>query len=193
MQPHPHHRPSHAPRVALLVAVVLCGLSAGFFHAYESSVTPGLAGVDDTTYVLTFQSINEAIRNPGFGIVFFGSVPAIAMAVAVNWRATRGVPRALIAAALPLYLSGMLITVAGNVGLNNDLAEVTPVTPAAATEARDDFEDDWNRLNLLRALAFGASFAALAAASLSLGADPTTTTDPDHARRVPAMDKTASS
>lgn len=193
MQPDQRRRPSPAARVALLVALVLCGLSAGFFYTYESSVTPGLAGVDDTTYVLTFQSINEAVRNPGFGIVFFGSVPAIAMAVAVSWRATQGVPRALMAAALPLYVAGMAVTVTGNVGLNDDLAEVTPVTPAAAAEARDDFEDDWNRLNLLRALAFGASFAALAAASLSLGADPATTTDPDHARRVLTMDKTASS
>lgn len=153
------------PRMALLVATVLAGLSAGFFFTYEASVTLGLADVSDVAYVETFQAINETIRNPAFGIVFFGSIPAIALAIAANWRTATQIPRMLMASALPLYLVGLMITGTGNVPLNDDLADVETITPAFAADARADFEDDWNQLNLLRGFAVGGSFIALATAS----------------------------
>jgi len=154
------------PRLVLVLATVLAGLSAGFFFTYEASVTLGLADVGDEAYVETFQAINETIRNPGFGIVFFGSIPAIALAIALNWRSIPAMARAFMTAALPLYLAGVVITATGNVPLNNDLADIAlagveDMAPAIAAEARADFEDDWNRLNLLRTITFGASFAAL--------------------------------
>lgn len=152
-------------RLALLLATLLCGLSAGFFFTYEASVTLALADVSDVAYVETFQAINETVRNPAFGIVFFGSIPAIALAIALNWNITAPVPRTLMAAALPLYLAGLMITGTGNVPLNNDLADIEITSPADAAEARADFEEDWNELNLLRSLAIGASFATLATAS----------------------------
>ena len=63
-------------RVIAIITTVLVGLSAGFFVAYEVSVTVGLAEVDDVTYVHTFQAINATIRNVGFATIFFGSIPA---------------------------------------------------------------------------------------------------------------------
>lgn len=152
------------PRIALLVAVVLAGLSAGFFYTYEASVTPGLARVDDTTYVATFQAINEAIRNPAFGIIFFGPVPAIATALLVHWNHGHA-RRWLIGAALVLYLALIAITGTGNVPLNHQLAEHATVTPATAAEARVDFEGDWNRLNLIRTISVAASFLLLTVAA----------------------------
>lgn len=157
-------------RLALVVATFLVGLSAGFFFTYEASVTLGLAEVGDDAYVETFQAINRTVRNPAFGLVFFGSIPTLAIALALNWRTTGGLQRMLLAAALPLYLVGLLITAAGNVPLNDDLAEYGDVTSAVAAQARADFEDDWNRLNLMRTLAIGASFATLAGASVLIPA-----------------------
>lgn len=156
------------PRWALLVAATLAGLSAGFFFTYEASVTLALADVSDTTYVETFQAINETVRNPAFGLVFFGSIPAIALAIAVNWRTAGRLPRVAMASALVLYLVGLMITGTGNVPLNETLAAVDVTSPAVAGSARADFEDDWNRLNLLRAVAIGASFIALVSASLQV-------------------------
>lgn len=153
-----------ARRVTSVLAVVLVGLSAGFFFAYEASVTLGLADVDDVTYVHTFQSINETVSNVWFGVVFFGSIPAIGAALAANWRAGR-ISRTLLAAAFGLYIVGVAITGAGNVPLNDDLADAGVVTVDTAPAARQAFEEDWNRLNLTRTLVFIASFAALAAAS----------------------------
>ena len=158
-----------APRIALMIATCLVGLSAGFFFTYEASVTLALSEVGDVAYVETFQAINETVRNPAFGVVFFGSIPAIATAIVLGWRTAGRIPRVLLVAALPLYLVGLLVTGTGNVPLNDDLAEYDDITPAVAARARADFEDDWNRLNLIRTLAIGTSFAMLVGAS---GLDP---------------------
>lgn len=156
-----------ARRLVLLAAVVLTGLSAGFFYTFEASVTPGLELVDDNTYVATFQALNEAIRNPAFAIVFFGTIPTVIGALVLHWRRDP-VRRLLIAAALALYLGAVAVTATGNVPLNEDLADVgalDPLDAASAAEARQNFEADWNQLNLIRAAAIIAGFAALVAAA----------------------------
>jgi uncharacterized membrane protein len=157
-------------RLALAIATVLVGLSAGFFFTYEASVTLALADVSDVTYVEAFQAVNDTVRNPAFGLVFFGSIPAIAIAIAVNWTSVSTAPRVLLGAALPLYLAGLIVTGTGNVPLNEDLADPGALTPAVAAEARAGFEDSWNQLNLLRALAIGTSFAALVGAGILIPA-----------------------
>ena len=162
--------PGTLGRVTVLVATVLAGLAAGFFFTYEASVTLGLDQVGDVAYVETFQAINETVQNPAFGIVFFGSIPAIALAVAANWKTAPPDARILLAIALPLYLAGLIITGTGNVPLNDDLAAVAIITPESAAAARAAFEDDWNQLNLLRGLAVGASFVSLAIACILLPA-----------------------
>lgn len=162
--------PVSPTRLTLLLATVLTGLSAGFFFTYEASVTLALAEVSDVTYVETVQAINDTVRNPAFGIVFFGSIPAIALALAANWRTVSLIPRILMTAALPLYLAGLLVTGTGNVPLNEDLAVVNITSPAVATEARSSFEDEWNDLNLIRSLAIAGSFISLVAAGLLIPA-----------------------
>ncbi len=154
------------PLLALAAATVLAGLSAGFFFAYEASVTLGLAEVDDVTYVETFQAINNTIRNPACGLVFLGSLPAIALAAAANWRTSSPVVRGVLATAMLMYLAGVMITFSGNVPLNNELGELTTVSPQTAAVARAGFENDWNRLDLIRSITFAASFALLTAASI---------------------------
>ena len=91
------------------------------------------------------------------------SVPDLA-AVLANWSTNRSM-RTLTGIALALYLTGVAITGIGNVPLNDELATVTELTPQSAGTARQAFEADWNRLNLVRTLAIGASFAALAVAA----------------------------
>ncbi len=152
-------------RLVLLIALLLTGLSAGFFFTYEASVTRGLAIVDDVSYVQTFQAINATIRNPAFAVVFFGPIVMIAAAITANWKTSSQAARFLLVSGFGLYLTCVLITFSGNVPLNNELAELTVVTPESAREARLVFEQQWNRLDLWRSLAAGASFVALAVAS----------------------------
>lgn len=155
-----------AARVSLILATVLTGLSAGFFFTYQASVTLGLAEVDHRTYVATFQAINDTVRNPAFFIVFAGPLPALVVALALNRRAS-GVTRALIGAALALYVVGMTVTFAGNVPLNEQLADYTDL--ADATIARAGFENDWNRFNLIRTIAVMVGFASLVVGVIILG------------------------
>lgn len=153
-------------RVVVAIATLLVGLSAGFFFTYEASVTLALGDVRDVTYVETFQAVNETVRNPAFGIVFFGAIPAMLIAIVVNWADASTRRRALLIAALASYLVGVVITGTGNVPLNDQLATATTLTSEMAAEARREFEADWNRLNLLRSLAVGVSFMALIAAGM---------------------------
>lgn len=157
------HRSNVASSVHV-AAVVLAGLSAGFFFAYEASVIRGLAEVDDLTYVRTFQAINDTIRNPMFGIVFFGSFPALLLANVLRRGTAWSAKRMLLAVAPALYFVGMAITFGGNVVLNDELGDVEASTAAIAAEARGEFEDDWNRLDAYRSIAFLGAFGAAAAA-----------------------------
>lgn len=166
----------NAPRIPLLVATILTGLSAGIFYTFEASITLALAEVDDEIYVAAFQAINDTIRNPAFGIVFFGSIPAIGIALVMNWRSSPRI-RWLIGAGLALYLVCFAVTAAGNVPLNNRLAEYASIDASSAAQARLEFESEWNRLNLIRTLAVTASFASLVVAC---AVAPTTAWPSDH-------------
>ena len=165
-----HQQHQEAGRITLILATVLTGLSAGFFYTYEASVTLGLAEVGDLAYVETFQAINATIRNPAFGPIFFGPMPALAVAAMANWRTSSSTTRGLLLGALGFYVATVLITMSGNVPLNNELAEVTELTPVAASAARAAFESDWNRLNLIRTITVTVGFVLVALVPVSTSA-----------------------
>ncbi len=154
-----------AQRITLALATILVGLAAGFFFAYEISVTVGLARVSDESYVEVFQAVNATIKNLPFAIVFFGSIPALVLATVLHRTADR-TTITLLVSSLVLLLAGIVITGTQNVPLNNDLAAVVPTSPEVLAQARATFEGDWNRFNLLRTLTSGLSFALLVLAGL---------------------------
>jgi uncharacterized membrane protein len=156
---------SVAARIVLVAAAVAAGLYAGLFWAWQVTVVPGLTKVDDATYVTTFQSLNERIENPWFLSVFLGAPVLIAAALAMYRRSARPVVM-LLSAALALNVLTFVITMAGNVPLNNELADYENITPEIAATARSDFEDTWNWLNLARTLTSIASLVCLTAAMI---------------------------
>jgi uncharacterized membrane protein len=160
---------------AVGVAVVLSGLFAGFFLTYTMSVQLGLAQVDDLTYVRTFQAINATIRNATFAIVFFGCVPSLAVALVSHRGSERRTVRLLVAG-LVLCLATVAVTFLFNVPLNDELATYQDLTVERAARARADFEQVWNRWNLVRTVLAVAGFAAVTLAA--------TTRRPVRARRT---------
>jgi uncharacterized membrane protein len=155
------------PSATATAATVLVGLSAGFFYAYADSVTRGLARTDDATYVQTFQMINEEVRTPLFMLVFAGPALALALAAIVAWR--QRLPAALMLLAFLLYTGGVVVvTMTGNVPLNERLASLTGLDVAALADARADFEAPWNTLNLIRTVAAVAALGCAAAGSALL-------------------------
>lgn len=153
-------RPLAAGTVSTVLAVILLGLSAGFFVTYTISVTRGLAEVGDAAYVESFQAINDRVRTASFATFFFGAAP-VALVAAVQ---RHGLARWLLGGAAAVCAIGVVgVTFTGNVPLNETLA--TQTDPAAWSAAREAFEQRWNDLNLVRA---GSGLGAFVLATLAL-------------------------
>jgi uncharacterized membrane protein len=139
--------------ITLLSAILLTGLSAGLFFAWSVSVIPGTRKVADMTYLETMQSINRAILNPAFFLIFFGSLIVLAAASFQQYWNER--PYWLILAATLTYLIGTLgVTAFGNVPLNDslDVLQLQDLTPKQIVDFRKRYEGPWNRLHLVRTI-----------------------------------------
>lgn len=151
-------------RTPFLVAAILStGLQAGTYYTWASGVMPGLGRADDRTFVVAMQQVDEAIVNPVFLATFLGAPVAAGVAVAV----TEGAGRGWAIAGLVASVATVVVTVAGNVPLNNALAAAGDLMGAAdLASARESFEGPWVRWNLLRAVTSVGALAALATAAL---------------------------
>jgi len=145
--------------LSLLAATVATGLSAGLFFGFACAVMPGLARTGDRAFTETMRHINVAIVNPVFLAVFAGSPLLIALATLAH-LGQAGLP--WVAAALVLYLAGVVITGRVNIPLNNELAAGgDPGRPPGPGAVRARFEARWVRWHLVRTVALTASFACL--------------------------------
>jgi uncharacterized membrane protein len=159
----------------LVLAVVTTGLYAGFYLIFLTGIMPALARLSDEQFVAAMRRINEKVPRATFLLVFFGSVgfPAAALFVPVDGRTAT--ERWLVVAALVCAVAGHLVTVAGNVPLNNALAASetsgtsrTPVASAPSVsdrEVRAAFETKWNAFHAVRTLFALAAFVLLVCAA----------------------------
>ncbi|MCB0588535.1 MAG: DUF1772 domain-containing protein [Phaeodactylibacter sp.] len=147
--------------ITLFSTVLLTGLSAGFFYAWAVSVIPGTRQVSGQVYLETMQSINRAILNPAFYLIFFGSLLMLAVSAILQYRSGAGAAFWLFFAAGLTYLIGAFgITAFGNVPLN-DALEVIPLdglSPDQLAKTRRQYETRWNRLHMIRTVFAVVSF-----------------------------------
>jgi len=140
--------------ISLNTSLILTGLSAGLFYAWSVSVIPGTQKIDDLSYLHTMQSINRAILNPAFFIVFFGSLIALVCSTYFTYNvSTKGFWFLLIAAVT--YLIGTVgVTGLGNVPLNNGLEalKISELSSKEVAEFRKHYESQWNKLHTYRML-----------------------------------------
>lgn len=156
-----------AATIVLVLAILATGLAAGFFYAYDVSVTRGLAIVDDRTYVETMQAINATVRNGPFGLSFFGAPLLACVALLLRLGRPRSPSTWLVAAGFVLYAVGVFaVTFAFNVPLNDELAGYTNLDAVGLAAVRAAYEPDWNAWNHVRTGASLASLAALVGALL---------------------------
>jgi uncharacterized membrane protein len=138
--------------IVLLGAVVLTGLSAGLFYAWTVSVIPGTKMVKDVTYLETMQSINKAILNPAFFLIFFGSIVLLSIASIYEFN-TNKLAFGFILGSSITYLVGTIgVTGLGNVPLNDQLEilKIVEMGSEKIIEFRKYYESNWNRLHLFR-------------------------------------------
>jgi uncharacterized membrane protein len=149
--------------LVLVAAALACGLQAGTYYTWASGVMPGLARVDDRTFVHAMQEMNVAIVNPVFLATFLGA-PVLALAAVLP---ADGDARPWVLAGAGLALATVVITAVGNIPLNNALAAAGPVdTIADVAAVRAAFESRWVQLNAARALTSTASLGCLTWAAL---------------------------
>lgn len=144
----------------LIGSVVLTGLSAGLFYAWSVSVIPGTQKVTDPTYLETMQSINQAILNPGFFIVFFGSLLFLSIS-SIYELYNNNLTLWLFLIVCIIYLIGTIaVTGRGNVLLNDQLEalDLVNLDIIKMGEFRNFYQSNWNRLHLFRTVCAVLSF-----------------------------------
>ncbi len=139
----------------LILATLLCSLTAGFVFAFASVVMPGIGKLDDKEFIRAFQVIDGVIQagQPVFGVVWIGSMAALLTSAVMAVMLLGGVERVVVVAAALVYVLGVqLPTFKINVPLNNKLQtlEVDAMDEASLKAARDDFENRWVRWNTIR-------------------------------------------
>lgn len=153
----------HLRSPVLLASALACGLQAGTYFTWATGVMPGLARVDDRTFVHAMQEMNIAIVNPVFVATFLGA-PALAL---VAIASSDGSARRWVIAGAALAVATVVITAAGNIPLNDTLDAAGPVDTIGDLGAvRDAFESSWVRLNIARTLTSTASLGCLVWAAL---------------------------
>jgi uncharacterized membrane protein len=158
----------------LWLSVLTIGLAAGLFFGFSVLVMPGLAQVDDHSFVFAMQDINSVANSSGgFALAFFGAFVFPAVAAIVFWRMSRKVTARWIIIALVFYVIGLIITMAGNIPLNDAIAafgDPDKITDFAG--ARHAFnESSWSMLNLLRTIACSLGLLAMVGAAVQHGRD----------------------
>lgn len=134
------------------MSIIFTGLSAGLFYAWQVSVIPGTRHTGDYNYLETMQSINRAILNPAFFLIFFGALITLSIASIYEFHTSKLVFGLMVSASI-IYLVGTFgVTALGNVPLNNelDVLELSELAPQKLREFRKYYETNWNRLHLIR-------------------------------------------
>ena len=154
---------SRAAAPLLYLATLTVGLMAGFFFAFAILVMPSLAKVDDKSFVVSMQKINDGVQTGAFAFAFFGAFIFTGAAAILHHRmGARKAARWIFGATL-LYFVSLALTVGGNIPLNDKLAAAgDPAVIADFAAARAAFDEGtWNALNAARTIACMLSLLAL--------------------------------
>src|SRR6056297_2881697 len=150
----------------LFSAILLTGLSAGLFFAWQVSVIPGTKRVQDSVYIETMQKINRAIINPPFMLIFLGPLVVQIISFVLHWDSS--ITHWLILGAIILYGIGtVIVTGLGNVPLNDklDVLSLKDLTEIQMASERQQYESKWNRLHTVRTVFAVLSFMLLITAA----------------------------
>jgi len=149
--------------IAIIVLVLLTGLSAGLCFTWSNAITQGIGRLDDFSYLNAFQQMNRSIINPLFIIVFFGPF-FLGLLNIYFFKNETGPIIWLLIISIAFYFCGvLLVTMFGNVPLN-DLLDKSDLSKASVEDLkllRNQFEVKWNRLHFIRTISSTISFTLL--------------------------------
>ena len=141
--------------LVLILATLLCALTAGLVFAFASVVMPGIGKLGDREFIRSFQVIDGVIQagQPVFGLVWMGSVVALLLSAVMGGLHLDGMERAFVIVSALVYVLGVQVpTFRINVPLNNTLQrlDVDAMDKDALASARRAFENRWVRWNSIR-------------------------------------------
>ena len=145
---------------SLVLAILFTGISAGLCFTWSNAVSPGIGKLNNLGFLQSFQQMNRTIINPAFIVVFFGPF-LINLLNLYLFKSTSNTLVWLLAVATIIYFIGVvLITILGNVPLNEmlDKTDLSTANMDQLKSLRGHFEVKWNRLHLIRTLASTISF-----------------------------------
>ena len=136
----------------LVLAILFTGLSAGLCFTWTNAVTPGIGRLNDLGYLQSFQQMNRTILNPVFFIVFFGPFFLNLVNIYLFNSSSNTMVLLLITAATFYFFGVILITIFGNVPLNDmlDKVDLSSANINELRQLREKFEVKWNRLHSIR-------------------------------------------
>lgn len=154
--------------IALVLAAGLgSGLVAGVFFAFSTFVMKALARIPAAQGMAAMQSINIAVINPWFMVVFMGAAVICTLVVVyalLQWgEAGTGY---MFGGGLVYLIGTFLVTMVFNVPLNNALASVDP-TGESGARLWAEYVSSWTVWNHVRTTAALLAEALLVLALLS--------------------------
>lgn len=145
----------------LVLSLILNGLYAGFLLTFLIAIMPGLAELTDEQFTAAMRRFNEKVPGPLFLVLFLGVVALPAAALLAGLGEHNAMEGLAIAGAFVCAVAGHLVTIAGNIPLNNALAKSEGGDDSAARKA---FESRWNTFHRVRTVLTLAACALLASA-----------------------------
>lgn len=144
---------SSVTTVTAILALIGSGIVGGVFFAFSSFVMKALARMPAPEGIAAMQSINVVVINPSFLGAFMGTaLLSVAVVVLVSQAGSHSSAMFLIGGAT-FYLAGtFLVTIFGNVPMNDQLAAVSAADPGAV-ELWNHYLDRWTMWNHLRTAA----------------------------------------
>jgi uncharacterized membrane protein len=136
-----------------VLALLGSALIGGVFFAFSSFVMKALARVPSSEGIAVMQSINVVVINPSFIGAFMGTaLLSIAVIVLVLMNGIHPVTMFFIGGSVFYFVGTFLVTMFGNVPLNNQLAAASVTDPDAAVLWMH-YLDRWTMWNHVRTAA----------------------------------------
>jgi uncharacterized membrane protein len=140
-----------------LVAGFGSALVSGVFFAFSTFVMAGLGKVEPAPGIRAMQGINEAAITPAFMVLLFGTAIAAVAVGALALAAGSLGGSGWLYTGLVIYILGIVVvTGAGNVPMNDALAEVSASEPGAQTYW-STYLSRWTLLNHVRTVTSAAA------------------------------------
>ena len=135
------------------MALLGSALVGGIFFAFSSFIMKALAGIPSAEGIGAMQSINVVVINPSFMGAFFGTalLSLVAGGLALAGWGHPSTPFFL-GGALFYLMGTILVTMLGNVPLNDQLAAIA-VTDLGAHEVWEHYLGRWTMWNHVRTAA----------------------------------------